>query len=50
MGKSPRVKVIYIRRRHSLLLMKDRDRELVTVIETVAADSSMLPSILIYKG
>ena len=30
--------------------MKDGDRELVTAIETVAADVSILPSMLIYKG
>ena len=50
MGKSPRVKVICIHGRRSLPLMKDGDRELVTAIETVAADGSMLPSMLIYKG
>ena len=30
--------------------MKDGDREIVTAIETVAADGSILPPMLIYKG
>ena len=50
MEKSPRVKVICVRGRCSPLLMKDGDRQLVTAIEIEAADGSVLPSMLIYKG
>ena len=50
MGKSPGVKVICVRGRHSPPLLKDGDRELVTAIETIAADGSILPSMLVYKG
>ena len=50
MGKSPRAKVICVCGRRSPPLMKDGDRELVTAIEMVAANGSMLPSMLIYKG
>ena len=50
MGKSARVKVICVRGRRSPPLMTDGDRELVTAIETVAADGTVLPPMLIYKG
>ena len=50
MGKSPRLKVIYIRGRRSPPLMKDGHRELITAIEIIAAETSMRSSMLIYKG
>ena len=50
MRKCARVKVICVRGRRSSPLMKDGDHELVTAIETVTADGSVLPSMLIYKG
>ena len=50
MGKSAWVKLICVHGRCSPPLMKDGDYELVTAIETVAADGSVLPSMLIYKG
>jgi len=30
--------------------MKDGNRELITTIETVAADGTVLPPMIIYKG
>ena len=30
--------------------MKDGNRELITAIETIAADGSFLPPMIIYKG
>ena len=50
MGKSARVKVICVRGRKSPPLMKDRNGELITAIETIAADGTFLPSMIIYKG
>ena len=50
MGKSARVKVICVRGRKSPPLMKDGNRELITAIETIAADGSFLPPMIIYKG
>ena len=50
MGKSARVKVICVRGRRSPPLQTDGDRELVTAIETIAADGTVLPPMLIYKG
>ena len=50
MGKSARVKVIYVRGRKSPPLMKDGNLELITAIETIAGDGAFLPPMIIYKG
>lgn len=50
MRKSARVKVICVRGRRSPPLLTDGDRELVTAVECVAADGTVLPPMLIYKG
>ena len=50
MAKSVRVKVICVRGRKSPPLVQDGNRELITAIETIAADGTFLPSMIIYKG
>lgn len=50
MGKSARVKVICVRGRRSPPLMKDGNRELVTAVETIGADGTVLPPMIILKG
>ena len=50
MGKSARVKVICVRGRKSPPLIKEGNRELLTAIETMAADGTVLPPMIIYKG
>lgn len=50
MGKSARVKVICMHGRKSPPLMQDGNRELITAIETIAADGTFLPPMIIYKG
>lgn len=49
-GKSTRVKVICVHGRKSPPLMTDGNRELITAIETIAADGSYLPPMIIYQG
>ena len=50
MGKSARVKVIYVRGRKSPPLMTDGNRELITAIEPIAADGTFPPPMIIYIG
>ena len=50
MGKSARVKVICVRGRKSPPLMTDGNRELITAIETIAADGTFLSPMIIYIG
>ena len=50
MGKSTKVKVICVRERKSPPLLKEGNRELITTVETVCADGTVLPPMLIYKG
>lgn len=49
MGKSARVKVICMRGRRSPPLMNDGNKELITVVETVSADGTALPPMIILK-
>ena len=52
MGKSDRCKVICGRRGRGMTgkLAQDGNRELITVIETICGDGSVLPPLVIYKG
>ena len=48
--KSVQVKVIYVQGRWSPPLQTDCNRELITAIETIATNRTVLPLMLIYKG
>ena len=49
-GKSARVKVICMRVRRCQPLIKDSNRELVTAVETISADGTVLPPMIILRG
>ena len=50
MGKLASVKVICVRGRPSPPLLQVRSRELITAVETVVEDGTVLPPMIIYKG
>ena len=50
LGQALKVKVICRRGRRNPHYTQDGNREMVTVIECVSADGSVVPPIYIYKG
>ena len=50
LGQALKVKIICRRGRRNLHYTQDGNREMVTVIECVSADGSVLPPMYIYKG
>ena len=50
LGQALKVKVICRRGQHNPRYIQDGNREMVTIIECVSADGSILPLVYIYKG
>jgi hypothetical protein len=50
LGQTQNVKVIVCQRLRNSRFCQDGNQAMVTVIETVSADSQVLPPKLIYKG